>query len=129
MKDIFKNKEFQNFLKEIEKNENVKACILFGSHATNKQKPTSDIDICILKDKDKTPKDFENIFNSTNEKYDILFFENLTEIMKFRILTEGKILNVKNKKEFLKLKRKFLHIYRDNYPFYQKNMNKMIANI
>ncbi len=128
-KDLSKDKNFNELVKKIEESEFVDAYVLFGSYAKNKQKPNSDIDICIFRKEGSRPADFEEVFSVADEKYDILFFDNLTDIIKFRVLTEGKILKVKDKIKFTRMKKKFLHSYRDNYPFYKRNMKRMMANV
>ena len=118
MKELLKNNEFLNFIDEINHNENIIACMLFGSYAKENQKPNSDIDICIFRKKDSAPKDFEKIINKAQENYDIVFFDTLSDIIKFRVISEGKTLVIKDNITFLRIKHKFLHIYRDNFVVY-----------
>lgn len=127
--DFLSNNNFDEFLKEVKNNKNHIAVILFGSCANNTQKSTSDIDICIIREKDSSVIDFENIENMANEKYDIVYLDKVMDIIKFRILTEGKILHINKLILFRSIKRKIIHAYMGNYPFYKKNMRKMLANV
>lgn len=129
MESLENNKQFENFLKQVKKNKNHIAVILFGSYALNKQKFTSDIDICIIREKDSHITDFENIESVATKDFDIVYLDKVMDIIKFRILTEGVVLHINKPMEFKLLKRKIIHAYMGNYPFYQKNMEKMLANV
>lgn len=129
MTNLIKDKDFLKFVGEARKNKNIVACILFGSYAKGTQKKTSDVDICIFRKQNTSVNDFLKIYNLAEPNYDILFFDNLTDMIKFRVFSEGKVLVLNDDKEFSKIKRKFLHIYRDNFPYYERNMQRMIANV
>jgi uncharacterized protein len=90
-------------IKNIKKNadkvgriQGVEAVYLFGSHARGEQNTMSDVDICIIgnlneKNKYKAYEEF------SDDKFDVSFFSRLPIWMRFRVLSEGKALFVKNK--------------------------------
>lgn len=126
--NLDESKELEEIISKSKNNPNTIALILFGSYSKNKQKPTSDIDLAIIRKKGTQPNEFSEI-NHKDESFDITFFDKLPDNAKFSIITQGKILVINDKEEFKKIKRKFLHAYRDNYPFYQKNMKRMLKNV
>ena len=72
---------------EIGKDENVVAVYLFGSYASGKQHPLSDIDLCvIIKDRNK---EYETTLPAS-DNLDVSFFHRLPITIKYRVFTEGK---------------------------------------
>jgi predicted nucleotidyltransferase len=127
--NLKKSKEFLELIDVAKENKFVIAVVLFGSYVKGEVKPNSDIDVCIIAKKDARLEDLSDIRGYSSQYMDVLFYHNLTDVMKFRIFSEGEILALNDKKEFLRLRKKFLHIYRDNYLFYMKNMKRMLANV
>lgn len=67
----------------------VKAIYLFGSYATGKQKPVSDIDICVITEKNiPTSKKLE-ILSYAGRKVEISLFYDLPISVKAKIFREG----------------------------------------
>ena len=89
----------------------------------------SDTDICIIKDRHSKLGEFSDINWFSGGDIGLHYFENLPDIIKFRVFSEGKILALNDKQQFLKLRRRFLHAFRDNYLFYEKNMKKVMQNV
>ncbi|MBS3071693.1 nucleotidyltransferase domain-containing protein [Candidatus Pacearchaeota archaeon] len=79
---------------EIGKDENVVAVYLFGSYASGKQHPLSDIDLCvIIKDRNK---EYETTLPAS-DNLDVSFFHRLPITIKYRVFTEGKALLIKDR--------------------------------
>jgi len=72
------------------------AIILFGSYATGKQKPLSDVDICIITKKDISLKEKVEIAGYASKKIDISFFWDMPPAIRYNVIKEGKILYNKN---------------------------------
>lgn len=121
-------KELDVFISAASKNPNVVAVILFGSQVSGKTKPTSDIDIAIVRVKNSMPHDFEEI-SYLSDSFDIVFFDKLLDTIKFSCITQGRILVLNNKHEFKNIKRRFLYRFRDDYMLYQRSMRRMVANV
>ncbi|MDI6807139.1 MAG: nucleotidyltransferase domain-containing protein [Candidatus Aenigmarchaeota archaeon] len=87
-------------LNELKKIREVKAVFLFGSYATGKQLPFSDVDICVVTEKiDEEIK--AEITSLSSEKIDVCFFWDLPITIRYKVLKEGKPL--------LERDEKFLH--------------------
>ena len=110
--------------KELEKvkNNGVLAIILFGSCVYGRQHKHSDIDIWIV-----APEGIDILEIDLPEKYDVHIFEKLPLFLKAEVLKNGKILYVRDKREFYyyirkwkkllrtkSLKNKIMEILRDN---------------
>lgn len=126
--NLEKTKEFEKIINSSKNNPNIIALILFGSYAKNKQKENSDIDIAIIRKKNTMPHQFDEL-SFKNKQFDIVFFDRLPDIIKFNVFSEGKILIVNDSQMYKSIRRKFLHAFRDNYPYYQKNMKRMLENV
>lgn len=91
----------QNLLKEItselSKNPKVKAVYLFGSQATGKAGPLSDIDICVIAP-GITEEEKGDIWGCGSEKVEVVLFDDLPLTIQARIFREGKSLYIANKK-------------------------------
>lgn len=109
MNNLLVSSDFKEFLNSCKTNSNVVAVILFGSYARNTQKKSSDIDLCIVRKNSYLIKDFD--FPLRDENFDVHFFDTLPEIIKFRIIGEGKLVVLNNEVEYNLIKRKFLREY------------------
>jgi predicted nucleotidyltransferase len=92
-------KELKKIVKELKKIKAVKCIYLFGSYATGKQLPFSDIDICVIGDK-ISEKWKSKILALSSKKIQISIFDELPIYIKFRVFKEGRILFNKDE-EFL----------------------------
>lgn len=97
------NKSTSNAIKsavsEIKKEKEVSGIFLFGSHATGRAKPYSDIDICVLARKGIPRKTKERILSNSSRKTDITIFWELPPQIRFRVIREGKVLFARDNKE------------------------------
>lgn len=90
----------EKLLKELKRMKEVKAIYLFGSHAAGKATPVSDIDICVITDRN-IPKDKKaEITSCSGNKLDVSIFWDLPIMIRYRVLKEGKSL-FEREKEFL----------------------------
>lgn len=126
--NLLKSDEVLKIIEISKSNPNVITLVLFGSYAKGTQKSNSDIDLCIIRKKDSMPHDFEEL-DFQSKKIDIVFYDKLPDYIKFRIYSEGEILVLNNELEYSKIKKTFLHVYRDNYFYMQKQLNKQVAMI
>ncbi len=84
-----------DMIREIDKS-CVDAIYLFGSRASGRAKPMSDIDVCIIAKKGIPKEDKEAILSHSSRKIDMVFFHDLPYAIRFRVLKEGKPLYVKD---------------------------------
>ena len=82
----------ESTVNDLRKIKDVKAVILFGPHATGKQKPISDIDICVLTDKRIPDKTKAKIHAHASRKVEISLFWDLPPTVRYAALKEGKTL-------------------------------------
>ena len=88
---ITKTKEDLSFMKEKVEKGGIEAVLLYGSYAENKQTARSDIDICIVAPKLKTPKQFSRLLSLVWQKidankYDVRVFEELPLYIKMEVI-------------------------------------------
>lgn len=126
--NLMKSNDFKEIIRAAKKNPNTIALILFGSYARGTQKPNSDIDIAIFGKKGTFPSDFDEL-NFKDKNFDILFLDSLPDYIKFKVFSEGKVLVQKDELLYSRKRRRFLHAYMDQYPFFEKNMNKLITKL
>jgi predicted nucleotidyltransferase len=82
-------KEIDNIIEPLRKNRDVLTIYLFGSYARGREKPFSDIDICVIADKHANK---DEILSHSSKKIDISVFHDLPLGMRFRVIKEGKLL-------------------------------------
>lgn len=82
-------KEIDNIIEPLMKNRDVLTIYLFGSYARGREKPFSDIDICVVADKHANR---DEILSHSSKKIDISVFHDLPLSMRFRVIKEGKLL-------------------------------------
>lgn len=126
--NLHETKEFGDIIIKSKLDKNIIALILFGSYAKNEQKITSDLDLCIIRKKNTLPSDFE-IISYKDKKFDILFFDLLPDYIKFNVFKYGKFLVINDKKSFYTIRRRFLHKYLDEFPYFERSLNKVIENV
>ncbi|MEK6893430.1 MAG: nucleotidyltransferase domain-containing protein [Nanoarchaeota archaeon] len=108
--------EINEIANKIAKIDGVKAVYLFGSYVTGKTHKNSDIDICVIYDKNAKKAENE-ILSFGGGNLDIVFFWRLPLPIRFRVFKEGKVLVI-NDKEFVDdLKIETMNEYFDLKPF------------
>lgn len=93
-------KDFALLKNKIEKEE-IHSVLLYGSYAEGKQTMRSDIDICVVAPKLKTPKQFSKLLgqiwqNINADKYDARVFEELPLYIKMEVIKKHKVVFSKN---------------------------------
>lgn len=90
---IMRKEEFErikeNIMSGVKRFPEVKAVYLFGSYATGKQKPISDIDICVIAEKTIGKSKKLQILAYAGKNTDIVMFHDLPISVKANVLKEG----------------------------------------
>jgi len=84
-----RTKKIDKIIEPLKKNRDVISIYLFGSYARGREKPFSDVDICVVADRDANRDD---ILSHSSKKIDISIFHELPLTMRFRVIKEGKLL-------------------------------------
>lgn len=100
---------------EIAKIKGVKAIYLFGSRATGRALPMSDVDICVITEKENEKVESKIIGYGT-ENLDVSVFRFLPIAIQYRVLKEGKELVIKDIDFISRLKLYTLRKYLDFKP-------------
>ena len=82
-------KEIDKIIEPFKRNKDVISIYLFGSYARGREKPFSDIDICVVADREANR---DEILSHSSKKIDISIFHDLPLSMRFRVIKEGKLL-------------------------------------
>lgn len=122
-----KFQDIKKIVKEIANIKNVKAVYLFGSFASGKQRPLSDIDLCVIGD--LTERDKVEIAGFSSDNLDISFFNELPIYIRFRVFKDGKPLIIKDKEFVNKIKFRTLNVYLDFKPLINKYIQKTFGNV
>ncbi len=77
-------------LDELKQIKGVKAIYLFGSYATERSTPFSDIDICVITEKNISKDKKVEIRGYSSDKVDISIFWDLPIMMRYSIIIYGK---------------------------------------
>ncbi len=118
-------KELNHLIKELKKDKNVESAYLFGSYAEGNAREDSDIDIAVITKKNTTDLQKGKIAGNSSEKIDLSIFWDMPLQIRFRILSEGKLLFTRNKANLMKIKLSTMREYQDFRPvidFYIKRI-------
>ncbi len=108
----------------IKKEKAVEAVYLFGSHASGKAKPYSDIDLCVITGK-RAKK--ERILSHSSDKIDTCVFWDLPLNIRFRVMKEGTPLYVKNELEMHRIKVNTVLSYLDFKPLLARHFSRFLT--
>lgn len=114
--------ELSELAARLKKIKAVKAALVFGSHAKNKQKKESDIDVCVISEGGD-----DEALQFSSEKYDVSLFSRLPLTFKYRVFKDGKVLFSKDDKLFTKLKFWTITHYLDEKHFRDRFVEKVLA--
>ncbi len=118
--------ELDQVVNKLKKYSNVMAVYLFGSHAKNKAKSTSDIDIAVIvKNPDK--KTETNVGLIAAKPFDVANFHRLPLYIQFEVFKHGKELFVRNKTFVNEVKFDTLRQYRDMFWIYERHMRRTLG--
>ncbi len=120
------NKEIKSVVDEIKNIKGVEGIYLFGSYARKKTKPFSDIDICVITDKDIQKKRREEILSCSSRKIDISIFSDLPLNIRFRIFKEGKVLYQKDELFLHRTRSNTLKSYLDFKPIIDRHYDRIL---
>lgn len=102
----------------------IKIAVLFGSHATGRTRPYSDIDICVMgSDASSETKALE----LGSEQIDISLFHRLPLYIQYRVFRDGKVLLNRDEKLFTKLKFWTITRYLDEKHWRDRLVQKVLA--
>lgn len=119
-------KQINDLANQLKKHKSVIAIIQFGSSLTKNFKPISDIDIAVVT---KNPsKKIESEINShSSNVFDVVNFNRLPLYIQFEVLKNGKVLFLKDKKEFLNIQRYILREYLRMSYFYGRLSKRILS--
>lgn len=83
--------EVAGVIRDIPK-DGVIAILLFGSHATGRAGPLSDIDLCIVTEEPPSREEKDMLLSHASRTLSISLFGDLPPAVRFRVLKEGVIL-------------------------------------
>lgn len=101
---------------QLKKIPEVKAVYLFGSYAAGKQKPLSDIDICVIAEKNILQSKKLEILSYAGRTVEISLFYDLPISLKAKIFKEGRLLFSRNKRFLADAKLSAMKEYLDFKP-------------
>jgi len=122
------SEEFEFFLSKVKSYKNILGLVLFGSFARGTQRPNSDIDLCIIR-KDKSSTDSLFLEKIGDRKVDLVYFDKLSTQMQWKILLEAELIYSEDVISFQRLKIKKLNEYYDQKAFYERNLERLYAQI
>ncbi len=102
------------------KREGVQAIYLFGSRAKGNARPSSDIDICVITEKEIPRSAKEEIMSNSSKNIDISLFWELPPTMRFRVFREGKPLYIKGELLLQRVKVDTLKSYLNIQPMIER---------
>ncbi|ADT83606.1 type VII toxin-antitoxin system MntA family adenylyltransferase antitoxin [Thermococcus barophilus] len=105
------------------------AVYLFGSQATGKAKPYSDYDICVITEPKITKAQRREILSFSSRKIDISIFWDLPIYIRFRVLSEGKPLFVRDEKKLHRIKARAFKEYWDFKPLLERHLKRVLSNV
>jgi predicted nucleotidyltransferase len=101
---------------ELKNNKKVEAIYLFGSYARGNIKPFSDIDLCVVTERNISKGVKEEILSNSSKKIDLALFWDLPLSIRFRVINEGKLLYKKDALKLQRVKANTLKAYLDFQP-------------
>lgn len=94
----------------------IKAVYLFGSYATGKEKPISDIDLCVITEKNIHQSKKLDILSCAGRDVEISLFHDLPISLKAKVFREGKLLFCRDKRLLIDIKLAAMKEYLDFKP-------------
>jgi len=113
IKDV--NTKIRNLVLELKKDPNVLAVYLFGSYATGKQKPYSDVDICVLLEDSSNAITY---YGFGSKLIDLSVFDRLPLSARYSVFKEGKPLFVRDEEKLNAILFATMRNYLDNKHLY-----------
>jgi len=108
------------------KRQAVIAIYLFGSHARGVAGPSSDLDICVIAERDISRQAKEGIMGNSSRRIDVVLFWDLPLVIRFRVLREGKPLYIRDELALHRVKVKTLDTYLDIQPMIRRYCDRLL---
>jgi predicted nucleotidyltransferase len=121
-------KDIVNTVEELRQYPYVNAVILFGSYAKGRIKPLSDIDICVIAEKNMSFEQRVDIIGLSSDKLDISIFWNLPLTIQYSVFKEGKVLFNRDWLTLHRVRIKTVKEYLDFLPIIERNIKRMFPN-
>ena len=117
-------KEIDKIIEPLKKNRDIISIHLFGSYARGREKPFSDIDICVIADRDA---DKDAILSNSSRKIDLSIFHDLPLTMRFRVLKEGKLLFLRDELRLHRITVATIRAYLDFKPHILRRTKRVLG--
>jgi predicted nucleotidyltransferase len=108
----------------IKRERGVEAIYLFGSHASGKAKPYSDIDLCVITGRSARK---ESILSHSSDKIDTTIFWDLPLYIRYRVIKEGKLLYAKNELAVHRIRVDTVLSYLDFKPILERHFSRFLS--
>jgi predicted nucleotidyltransferase len=100
--------------------------ILYGSAATKRMTPLSDIDICVVTDPDLTRDEWEEIMSHTGPAIDLTVFQDLPPPIQYRVVRDGIVLYNRDRQALHRIRAEALRNYLDLQTFIHRNARRIL---
>lgn len=100
----------------LKKMPDIKAVYLFGSYATGKEKPISDIDLCVITEKGIRQSKKLEILSCAGRNVEISMFHDLPIALKAKVFREGMLLFCRDNRLLIDIKIAVMKEYLDFKP-------------
>jgi len=117
-------KGIDKIIEPFKKNRDVISIYLFGSYARGREKPFSDIDICVIADKHANR---DEILSHSSKKIDISIFHELPLGMRFRVLKEGQLLFLRDELKLHRIIVATIRSYLDFKPHILRRTERVLG--
>jgi len=108
-------------IRELFLKEEVVALVLFGSAARGQMRSTSDIDLCIVTQKNMPASDRWELLSYGSKGIDVSLFWDLPLTIRFRVIREGKVLFCRDDLALHRIKADTVREYLDVAPLIRKH--------
>ncbi|MCQ8893280.1 MAG: nucleotidyltransferase domain-containing protein [Methanolinea sp.] len=103
------------------------AIILFGSHATGRAGPLSDIDLCIVTEKPLPGEEKDSVLSHASRKISLSLFWDLPPAVRFRALKEGVLLWGTPDLRLQRIKVQAVRAYLNVKPLLERHAKKILG--
>jgi predicted nucleotidyltransferase len=117
----------EEIVEELRGVDEVQAVYLYGSYARGEEGPMSDIDLCVVADKELSGEGRSEIILSGSEKVDIRLFWDLPSRIRAEVNREGKELFIRDERKVRDAMWSSLKEYFDFRPFYLRQINRVLS--
>lgn len=121
-------RDIANTVEELRQYPYVNAAVLFGSYAKGRIKPLSDIDICVIAEKNMNIEQRVTITGLSSDKLDIAIFWDLPLTIQYRVFKEGKVLFNRDWLILHRVRIRTVKEYLDFLPIIERNIKRMFPN-